>query len=275
MNMEKKYKFTDETRQYKGRLLHRIVALRDFSNIQAGTKGGWIEKEENLSHEGDCWVSHEAIVCDKACVYDNAKVAGIAVIEKCGQVFNYAVVTVNARITDYAAVYDDARVSGNALVGGRAIVCRSSMIDMDAVIDGNAYIGGRARVFYSSHVTGFSHVRDNACVKGNAIIDKGFIRDQVVIEGNAHVTGSVTIDGKAHICGNAVIEGKEDFIVFKNWWSSGRYFTWTRSNDKYKVGCFFGTGKELIEAAYNDSEKKGREYERIVNYVNSIKNNGK
>lgn len=273
--MEKKYKFTEETRIYNGRLLHRIVAIRDFSYIQAGEKGGWIEKEDNLSHEGNCWVSDNAIVCNKACVYDNAKVAGNAHIEKCGQVSGEAFVGVNARITDYASVYDDARVSGNALVGGRAIVCRNSMIDMDAVIDGNAYIGERARVFYSAHVTGFSHVGNNACVKGNAIIYEGIILDQVVIEGNAHVAGSVTIDGKAHICGNAVIEGKEDFIVFKNWWSSGRYFTWTRSNDKYKVGCFYGTGKELIEAAYNDSKEKGREYERIVNYVNSIKNDGK
>lgn len=146
---------------------------------------------------------------------------------------------------------------------------------MDVVIDGKAYIHGRARVINSAHITGTSYVRGDAFVKGNAIIEGGYVYDQVVIEGNARVAGIVTIDGKAHICGNAVIEGKEDFIVFKNWWSSGRYFTWTRSNDKYKVGCFYGTGKELIEAAYNDSEEKGREYERIVNYVNSIKNDGK
>lgn len=146
---------------------------------------------------------------------------------------------------------------------------------MDVVIDGKAYIHGRAKVINSAHVTGTSYVRGDAFVKGNAIIEGGCVYDQVVIEGNARVAGIVTIDGKAHICGNAVIEGKEDFIVFKNWWSSGRYFTWTRSNDKYKVGCFYGTGKELIEAAYNDSEEKGREYERIVNYVNSIKNDGK
>lgn len=43
--MEKKYKFTDETRQYKGRLLHRIVALRDFSNIQAGEKAAGLRKK--------------------------------------------------------------------------------------------------------------------------------------------------------------------------------------------------------------------------------------
>lgn len=220
--MEKKYKFTDETRQYKGRLLHRIVALRDFSNIQAGTKGGWIEKKENLSHEGDCWVSDEAIVCDKACVYDNAKVAGEAIVKRCAIVSGDSCVSEKAIITQYASVFGEARVIGFALVAGKANVCGNSMVGLDAVVN-----------------------------------------------------GKVVIDGMAQICGNAVIATEEDFIVFKNWWSSGRYFTWTRSNDKYKVGCFYGTGKELIEAAYNDSEEKGREYERIVNYVNSIKNNGK
>lgn len=60
-------------------------------------------------------------------------------------------------------------------------------------------------------------------------------------------------------------------IVFKNWWSSGRYFTWTRSNDMWLVGCFYGTGEDLIKKAYADSETSGREYERIVKYVESIK----
>ena len=62
-----------------------------------------------------------------------------------------------------------------------------------------------------------------------------------------------------------------DYIVFKNWWSSGRYFTWTRSNGMWSVGCFYGTGEELIKKAYNDSDESGREYERIVKYVESIK----
>lgn len=39
----------------------------------------------------------------------------------------------------------------------------------------------------------------------------------------------------------------------------------------WKVGCFSGTGEELIKKAYKDSEKSGREYERIVKYVEEIK----
>ena len=76
--------------------------------------------------------------------------------------------------------------------------------------------------------------------------------------------------GNAKVCGNAEVCGDADYIVFKNWWSSGRYFTWTRSNNMWSVGCFYGSGEELIKKAYQDSEKSGREYERVVKFVQSI-----
>ena len=38
----------------------------------------------------------------------------------------------------------------------------------------------------------------------------------------------------------------------------------------WKVGCFHGTGEELIKKAYKDSTKSGKEYERVVKYVYSI-----
>ena len=89
-------------------------------------------------------------------------------------------------------------------------------------------------------------------------------------DGDAWVYDNARIGGDARIGGHAVVGGDADYIVFKNWWSSGRYFTWTRSNNKWKVGCFYGSGEELITKAYKDSEKSGREYERVVKYVNDI-----
>ena len=38
----------------------------------------------------------------------------------------------------------------------------------------------------------------------------------------------------------------------------------------WSVGCFYGTGEELIAKAYKDSELSGREYERVVKYVESM-----
>lgn len=44
----------------------------------------------------------------------------------------------------------------------------------------------------------------------------------------------------------------------------------------WSVGCFYGTGEELINKAYKDGEICGREYERVVKFVESIimDNNG-
>ena len=36
--------------------LHRIRAVAEFGLVKIGDLGGWIEKEENLSHEGKAWV---------------------------------------------------------------------------------------------------------------------------------------------------------------------------------------------------------------------------
>lgn len=91
------------------------------------------------------------------------------------------------------------------------------------------------------------------------------------IESEKNLADSAWVFDNAKVCGNAEVCGNADYIVFKNWWSSGRYFTWTRSNDKWAVGCFYGTGKELIGKAYRDSEKSGREYQRVVEYVEAIK----
>ena len=52
----KKYKLTEETIIVNDRILYRIEALRDFANVKKGAKGGFIEKERNLSQYGNCWV---------------------------------------------------------------------------------------------------------------------------------------------------------------------------------------------------------------------------
>ncbi len=43
MQEEKKYQLTDETQNYYGKTLYRIQALKDFGDVKAGDKGGWVE----------------------------------------------------------------------------------------------------------------------------------------------------------------------------------------------------------------------------------------
>lgn len=136
----------------------------------------------------------------------------------------------------------------------------------DAVVRGNAKVYGNAIVY------GNAEVYDNAMVYGDAeVYGNAEVCGEAKVCGNATVCGETMVYGEAKVCGNAKVEKKSDYIVFKNWWSSGRYFTWTRSNDMWSVGCFYGTGEELIKKAYKEGEEKGREYARIVKYVKSIK----
>lgn len=58
--MSKKYELTDESIIFHGIKLFRIKALIDFSDVKAGDLGGYIEKEENLSHCSNCWVYGDA-----------------------------------------------------------------------------------------------------------------------------------------------------------------------------------------------------------------------
>lgn len=192
----KKYKLTNETINVDGRVLHRIVAIRSFGYIIKGRKGGWIEKEENLSHEGNCWVY------DNAFVYDNAQILNDA------KIFCNSIIFDTATIFNNVCIFDNTKIHGNALIHGNTI-----------------------------------------------------------IKGNTEICGITEISGETRII-NAKISSIMDYIVFKNWWSSGRYFTWTRSNNMWSVGCFYGTGDELIKKAYADSEDKGKHYEEIVEYVN-------
>lgn len=106
----KKYSLTKNTKQWCGITLFQIKAERDFGNVLKGDLGGWIEKEDNLSQEGNAWV------------YGNAWVSGNA------WVYGDALVYDDARVSDNALVYGDARVSGNAWVYGNALVYGNAMV---------------------------------------------------------------------------------------------------------------------------------------------------
>ena len=160
---------------------------------------------------------------------------------------------------------------GNAWVYDDAFVYDNALVTDDACVSDNACVYNDARLYDNSWVY------DNACVSGAArVSDNARVCGNACVYGNACVSDNACVCGSTSVCGDAEISTDADYIVFKNWWSSGRYFTWTRSNNMWSVGCFYGTGEELIKKAYKDSELSGRQYERIVKYVEEInKENGK
>lgn len=260
MTENTKYAFTSETLDMGNEvILKRIVALKDFGDVKKGDLGGWLESEENLSPLGDSWVSDEAKVYDKAKVsgnaevYDKAEVSGNAKVYNKARVFGNAEVYRSAKVFGNAKVYGDARVSGNAEVFENGEVCNRAMI------------WGNVKVYGDSRVSGIAKVDGSSMVYGNALVT-----DYAGVSGYVEVYGDVQVSGRAHLYADAKVASNEDYIVFKNNWSSGRVFTWTKSNDMWLVGCFYGTGEELIEKAYKDSEESGRKYELYVNLVKEL-----
>ena len=87
----KKFELTAEfVTNVFGKKLFRIKALVAFGNVEKGELGGFIENEDNLSHDGNAWVSGDAQVSGDARVFGDARVSGNA------RVFgdaDYAVVT--------------------------------------------------------------------------------------------------------------------------------------------------------------------------------------
>lgn len=151
--MSKKYEFTDETITVNGITLHRIKAVIDFDRfgVKAGDLGGFIEVEANLSHDGNAWVSGDALVYGNALISENAKVSGDALV--------YG----NAKVSGDALVYGNAQVSGNALVSENA------KVSGDAWVSGNAKISGDAWVSENAKMSGDAKIKrsnDYACVNG-------------------------------------------------------------------------------------------------------------
>lgn len=133
--MDKKFILTDETKEMYRHTLHRIKALKDFGDVEKGELGGWAEKEENLSQEGDCWIYDDASVydnarvCDNACVYGNARVYGDARFYGDASIFGYAQVFGNACIYGNAWIYSNALVFGDVRIYGDACVYGDALVN--------------------------------------------------------------------------------------------------------------------------------------------------
>lgn len=170
--MEKKYGFTGYVLHKYGRELKQVVALKDFGDIKKGQFGGYIESEDNLSQDGECWVQ-------QACIYGKAKVY------------------------ENALVMIDARVYGNAKVHGYSMVAETAAVYGDADVQGCVFIGGHAKVY--GHAQLFNHVE----VSGRAkVYENACLCENVQIFGKAEIFGKAQIDGKTKVYDNAKVYGE-------------------------------------------------------------------
>jgi hypothetical protein len=133
--MSKKYALTSETVTISGTTLHRIRALRDFAGIKKGSMGGFIQKESNLSHDGNSWVFNDAKVFGNACICDDALVAGRAIVRDWAQLYDRVVVIDAAEVSGEAMLHGDAVIMWNAKIGGYAVLGGNVLVGKDSWAD--------------------------------------------------------------------------------------------------------------------------------------------
>ena len=96
---------------------YRVVALRDFGDVKAGDRGGYVSNGRILSHEGDCWIGEEA--------------AALGTVTVSG----------NARLEGWAAIWDDVELSGNARVYGLASLWGNTRVFENGQVSGRRRLG--------------------------------------------------------------------------------------------------------------------------------------
>lgn len=264
----RKYRFVGEKKIiYKGKemTLHRIQALRNFGNVQEGEIGGWIEKESNLSHDGEAWVYDSAQVYDNAIVKDNARVYNFAKVHGCASVRNAAVVLGRANVFERAYVCEDAIVRSCASVYGRAIVNETARVDgescvcEDATISGKVVVYGRAIVKGHSYISGFARVHESAKIHGNA-----FVGGTADISGTSAISGNTRIEmGKFAL--DAELFSVNDFLVVGTLGSRNDYTTFYRRKSggiAVNCGCFNDSLDNFIETVgkVHSNNQYGKEY---------------
>ena len=186
---DKKYELVKEdTKTFvDGNAIYRIRALKDFGDVKAGDLGGYIEKEENLSQEGNCWVYDNAKVFDNVQVFDNAKVYENAEIFGDGRIRGNAEVFGNAQVFDNVRIYDNAKIYGNSEVYGEAQIYGQAQVYGNAKVYDNAKIYDKAEIFTNIEIGGETEVKGN---------EKIFNHSQYV-DNLAKVYDNITTDEKA------------------------------------------------------------------------------
>jgi len=147
--------------------LYQIQALRDGPWGPKGTLGGFVESENNLSHENNCWIYENTHVFGDAHVFGNAYVFGNARISGNAHVYGNAQICENAHVYGNAKISGDAWIYGNAKIFGTARIYRNTCVSGNALIYGIASICGTARISGNAQISAGKHTKTPLQIQGS------------------------------------------------------------------------------------------------------------
>ena len=199
--MMKKYRLSEDTRLWQWKngetthttSLRQIIATANFNDIVSGTKGGWVEDESALAHEGDCWI------------YDENSV-----------VFAGATVSGNARLTLPCIVSHDAQIGDNCWLDGAEVSHGARISDnvtiQQSCVRGECHIFGEARVLHNSVVIAAKGLTPDheqiLKIYDKATVSQSRIVHQAQIYGEAMVNYAF-VEHRAEVFDSAILEGND------------------------------------------------------------------
>lgn len=156
-----KYKFTGQTKTVNGHVLHRIVAIKDFGHIKAGTVGGYIESCRNLSPSGDAWVCKDAMIygpntqiTENAIIGGKSVVCGPIKISGCTKISGKC--RISCKVPDFYNSLDQIEILiwGNTTISGDCKISGRNIRICNTTIDGTVEIKDNTHVLHDSSVSG-------------------------------------------------------------------------------------------------------------------------
>lgn len=201
-----KYRLSDASRSFSYQdngekrhvTLRQIVALQDFHDVQAGTLGGWVEDEQVLSQQGNCWIYDE-----NSMVFGGSRIAD------------------SARISQPCTIYDGVDISGHAWVDG-AEICRGARLSGNVLVQrsrvsGECLLGDDARILNSSEIIAARGLTlDNDAtlrIYDRATVNHSRILHQAQIYGDA-IVNYAFVEHRAEVFDFALLEGNEENDVW-------------------------------------------------------------
>ncbi len=253
--MEKKFTLLEnDTIQVEGRTLYRIQALKDFEipirnytdepdigryQVMKGLLGGYVEKEENLSHENGCWIRYNAKAYGNALVKDNAHLNGQAVISD------------DSVIGDYCQMNGDSKVSGQSTILGSTQL-NNKVTVKDSTLNGDISLYGFTSVKENSELTGMVYLNGVVVLKG------------------AKINGPLYLDGSLNVSFD--VEGEQGIATYRTVQPietgarKSEDFATSTTQDIWECGYFKGTGEELLAFVDKNCPDSLGYYKNLVEY---------
>ena len=232
----KKYElYKSEAKAIKGHTLFRIRALRDIPlfGVKTGDFGGFIEYEDNLSHDGNAWVedgaavygnsliARDTLISGQAIVY-NSKLWGRMLVDGNAEISNCEIKAKILTITNHAFLenvsvdIEKGKICGKSTlknVFGRTNLQNFLMEDEAQVIgkvEEHMLIGGenisllgKARISYA-----FALLGSNITIKDDVSVEEGVtihgkdisLSDYARISGKVTLRDNLAVSELGHVC---------------------------------------------------------------------------